>query len=85
MTADEIISIAVAALKRIAPDMDPTLVALDDDYRKVLEIDSFDALRFITEMSERCSVDIPEAAYSRVSTLRGLAEYIQSTLLNSQQ
>jgi acyl carrier protein len=75
MTHDEIAATAIMALKRIAPDSDPASLAPDTDYRRALDLDSFDTLRFLTQISTDLGIDIPEADYGQVVTLGGLVEY----------
>lgn len=78
MNSEEIISIAVASLKQIAPDTDPEVLDHDVEYRQALDIDSFDALRFIVDISEKLNIEIPEEDYGKITTLESLARYIQS-------
>ena len=63
-------------LQRIAPEAD--LSALDDreDFRRALEIDSFDFLRLLTGLHEQLGIDFPEADYGQLTTLAALSHYI---------
>ncbi len=63
-------------LKQIAPDTEPEQLKPDDDIRHTLEIDSFDALRFVVALDEKLGVETPEADYGKIATLRQLVDYI---------
>lgn len=65
-------------LSTIAPEADlaelPGTVSLRDE----LDLDSMDFLNFIAALHERAKIDIPEAAYSNLSTLDGAVAYLRS-------
>ena len=77
MTEEEIKKTLVQLLKQIAPDTDPEKLEPDDNIREKLEIDSFDALRFIVGVDEKLGVETPEADYGKIATLRSLVNYIK--------
>jgi acyl carrier protein len=76
MTEAEIKSTLLSILKSVAPDIDPGTLKPDDNFRAVMGIDSFDHLRIITAISERCGVEIPEADHGKIRTLNELVNYI---------
>jgi len=76
MTETEIKQIIFQSLKQIAPDTEPEQLQPDDNFRQKLEIDSFDALRFIIEIDEKLGVQTPEEDYGKIATLRSLVDYI---------
>jgi len=76
MTEEEIKKTIFKLLKQIAPDTEPEQLQPDDDIRLKLEIDSFDALRFIVELDEQLGVETPEQDYGKIDTLRSLVNYI---------
>lgn len=76
MTEAEIQQIIFQLLKQIAPDTEPSKLQPDENIREALEIDSFDALRFIVELDEKLGVETPEQDYSKTATLRSLTNYI---------
>ncbi len=63
-------------LQRIAPEADLGALNEDEDFRRALEIDSFDFLRLLTALHEQLGVEFPEADYGRLTTLDALANYI---------
>ena len=78
MTEDEIKKIIFQLLKQIAPDTEPEQLQPDDVIREKLEIDSFDALRFIVALDEKLGVETPEEDYCKTATIRSLMAYIST-------
>jgi acyl carrier protein len=76
MTEPEIKPIIFQLLKKIAPDTEPEKLNPDDDIRRTLEIDSFDALQFVVAIDEHFGIETPEADYGKIATLKGLVNYI---------
>jgi acyl carrier protein len=76
MTEQQITQTIFQLLKKIAPDTAPEKLKPDDDIRHTLEIDSFDALRFIVELDEKLGVETPEEDYGKIATLKSLVDYI---------
>jgi len=76
MTEQQITQTIFELLKKIAPDSEPDKLKPDDDIRHTLEIDSFDALRFIVELDEKLGVETPEEDYGKIATLKSLVNYI---------
>jgi len=76
MTEQEIKQIIFQLLKKIAPDTEPEKLKPDDDIRHTLEIDSFDALQFVVSLDEYFGIEIPEADYGKIATLKDLLHYI---------
>ena len=76
MTEDEIRQTIFLLLKQIAPDTEPSQLQPDDNIREKLEIDSFDALRFIVALDEKLGVETPEEDYGKIATLSTLLKYV---------
>ena len=76
MTRDEIQKVVFAILSQIAPETDPATLAADDNLRKTLDIDSFDALNFFIRIDETLGVSVPEADYGKLNSLRQILEYL---------
>lgn len=76
MTEEELKQTIFQLLKQIAPDTVPEQLKPDDNIREKLEMDSFDALRFIVALDEKLGVETPEQDYGRTSTLADLLSYI---------
>jgi acyl carrier protein len=76
MTRDEIQKVVFSVLSQIAPETDPATLAPDDNLRKTLDIDSFDALNFFIRIDETLGVSVPEADYGKLNSLGQILEYL---------
>ncbi len=76
MNESELKQIIFQSLKKVAPDTNPEILQAGDKIREKLDMDSFDALRFIVELNEKTGVDIPEEDYGKIVTLKDLMHYI---------
>ena len=63
-------------MKKIAPDTEPEKLQPNDDIRRTLGIDSFDALQFLVALDEHFGIDIPEEDYGKTTTLNSLVDYM---------
>ena len=76
MNETELKKIILQSLKKVAPDTNPEILQAGDKIREKLDMDSFDALRFIVELNEKTGIDIPEEDYGKIVTLKDLMHYI---------
>jgi acyl carrier protein len=76
---EEIKAAIITELAEIAPEADLTKLAAESDFRKALEIDSFDFLRLLIALNRRLGVEFPEADYGRLVNLKGLVAYIEAS------
>ncbi len=76
---DEYIKAAILKLlQKIAPDMDPEELAMDDNIREVFGIDSFDFLQLIIGLDKEFGITTPEEDYGKITTLRSLIAYVKA-------
>jgi acyl carrier protein len=80
VTREEIRSVVLRELGRIAPEADLPALPESAPLRDELEIDSMDLLNFATAIHDALGVDIPEADYERIATLQGCVEYLAARL-----
>lgn len=80
MTREEIQSAIFELLKKTAPDTDPRSLKPDENIRETLNIDSFDALRFLVSLHEKLGIDIPEEDYGKTTTLGSLTDYLEKKI-----
>jgi acyl carrier protein len=80
MTEAQIQQVICKLLKRIAPEADPNALAPDENIRRALDIDSFDALNFFIGLHEELGVDIPEADYGQLNTLAEMMRYLAARI-----
>lgn len=68
------------AIVKIAPDVDPTVLPDDVDFREEAELDSMDFLGVLTAVQEATGVSVPETDYSQIVTIERFAEYLSARL-----
>jgi acyl carrier protein len=76
MNEEQIKQIIFKVLRRIAPESDPSRLAPDENIRRALDIDSFDALNFFIHLHEELGVSIPESDYGQLNTLSEMLRYL---------
>ena len=83
MTRDAIRAAVVDALSSVAPEIDPSSLNPDDEFRQVFELDSMDFLNFVVALHARLAVDVPEADYPRLVSLNKAVDYLAERLRTS--
>ena len=76
MTETEVRERIFEILHRIAPEADLNRLDPNENLREALDIDSFDFLNVLIALNEKFGVNIPEADYRQVSTLKGMVAYL---------
>jgi acyl carrier protein len=74
MNAEEIRTVVLAELKRIAPELEDVQPA--KPLRDQVDLDSMDWLNFLVALHERLKIEIPEADYRKLGTLDQIVEYL---------
>jgi acyl carrier protein len=64
------------ALAQVAPDADLDDARPDDRLRSTLDLDSLDFLSLVAELHRLTGIEIPEADYSSVDTVRDMTRYL---------
>ena len=80
MSEEEIKKTIFQLLKQIAPDTEPSTLLPDENIRETLDIDSFDTLQFLVALNEKLGIEIPEADYGKITTLKTLVNYILNNI-----
>ena len=80
MTNDELRAAYLDELVAVAPDLDPATIGEDDHLQNDLSLDSMDVLNLVAALYKRLHIDIPEADYPRIATLRQALPYLASRL-----
>jgi acyl carrier protein len=65
-----------AALAGIAPEVDLGTVDAGARLREEIDLDSLDFLNLVQALHDATGIDIPEADYPRVESLRDLVRYL---------
>jgi len=55
-------------LSKVAPDIEPDTVSVNDHIQEDLELDSMDVLNLVTALHARFGIDIPESDYPQIAT-----------------
>lgn len=75
MTQEQIKSAIIEQILEIAPDIDEADIIPDKNIQRSLEIDSFDFLKILMNLSEILGVEVPESDYAKVDTLDHMCAY----------
>lgn len=84
MTPEEIRTAVIDALCQVAPEADPDQLSPDVSFRRQLDIDSMDFLRFVIALHEKLQVEIPEKDYPKLTTLDDCVAYLAAAGAASQ-
>lgn len=76
MSDAEIRAIVLAALRAIAPEIDPAELRPDRPLRRQVDLDSMDWLNFLLGLHDKLKVEIPESDYARLVTLDDVVAYL---------
>lgn len=80
MTPDEIRTLVLRALGRVAPEADVGTLDASVPFRDQLDLDSMDFLNFVIGLHDASGVDVPEADYAELATLDGCVAYLDRKL-----
>ena len=80
MTPDEIQTVVIRCIRRVAPEVEPDEIEPDQPLRAQLDIDSMDQLNIVIEIHKELGIEIPEEDYPRLMTLRGAVAYLDEAL-----
>jgi acyl carrier protein len=81
MTPEDITKAIVEELASIAPDLDVGSIAANDHFLDDLGIDSMDFLNLLAALQRRLSLSIPEADFSRLTSVAALSSYLSKKLV----
>lgn len=70
----------IDTLLAIAPEVEPAELRDDKPLRSQVDLDSMDWLNFLIALHEKLAVDIPEADYAKLVSLRDLLAYLAARL-----
>jgi acyl carrier protein len=66
----------LAAIGKIAPDVDVDTLPDDVDFREEAELDSIDFLGVLNTVRDTTGIEVPETDYPQIITIAGFAEYL---------
>jgi acyl carrier protein len=85
MTRADLQPTIIEALTGVAPEIDPSALDPDVNFRDQFELDSVDYLNFVLDLEQRLGVRIPELDYPRLSCLSGGVSYLEALLGNAHE
>ena len=69
--------IVLAAITKVAPDVDATTLPGDVDFREEAELDSMDFIGILTAVHEATGFEVPEIDYPLITTVDDFAAYLR--------
>jgi acyl carrier protein len=66
----------LAAIGKIAPDVDVDSLPDDVDFREEAELDSIDFLGVLNTVRDTTGIEVPETDYPQIITIAGFTEYL---------
>jgi acyl carrier protein len=75
MTEAEIRDTVLRVLHGVAPDVDTATLNPGAQLREEADLDSFDYLNFMIELSQKLGVDFPESEYARLTTVNDIVAF----------
>jgi acyl carrier protein len=76
MTKEEIIAMILEILAEVAPEEDLTHVGPDTELPDETGLDSMDFIDIVLELRKRYGIEVPEEAYSELTTLSKWAAFL---------
>jgi len=80
MTKDEIKTVVLSALAKIAPETEGEEIEPDVNFRDQFDIDSIDFLNLMIALHKELGVDIQAVDYPKFSNLSGSVSYLATKL-----
>jgi acyl carrier protein len=80
VTREQLRTIVLEELRRIAPETEPGALRAERPLREQVDLDSMDWLNFLVALHERLGVEIPEADYAKLGTLDQTLDYLAAKL-----
>jgi len=80
VTDQEIRALILRELQKIAPEVEAEQVDPAVDLREQIDLDSMDILNLMIAVHEATGVEIPEADYTKMSTLDACVSYLRSRI-----
>lgn len=80
MNEQEIRSVFLEVLKKIAPEVQESALNPRKLLREQVDLDSMDWLNVLVALHEQLKVDIPESDYAKLTTLDAVVAYLAARL-----
>ena len=80
MTREQIGQAIITIITDVVPDQDCSSLNAEKPLREQLELDSMDFLDIVMELRKRYGVEVPEAEYPKLATLKSCIDYLEPKL-----
>jgi acyl carrier protein len=80
MTSEDLRSLILEEISKIAPEVEGTPIGDDEDLREALDLDSMDIFNVVVALSQRLGLDIPDADAGELVTIGGGVRYLTRRL-----
>lgn len=70
--------IVLAAIMKVAPEVDPSTLPGDVDFREEADLDSMDFIGIVTAVHEATGIEVPEIDYPRITSVDAFASYLST-------
>jgi acyl carrier protein len=81
--SEALIDRVLKVLVSVAPDVDPSAVAIDVNLRDQFDFDSMDTLHFAIGLKRELGVDIPDTEFRELASIGRCVKYLQKRLGSS--
>lgn len=76
MTEDQVKQIVIDIINEIAPDEDTSGLKDEVALREQMDLDSMDFLDIVMELRKQHGIEVPEADYPELASLKSCADYL---------
>ncbi len=76
MTEQELLEIVLAALSKVAPEVDPATIDPAAPLSDQIYLDSMDFLNIVVAIHQQTGIDVPERDYPRLGSLQDAVAYL---------
>ena len=80
MSVPDVRAIVFDAIRRVAPEVDPSSIRAGERLRSQVDLDSMDFLSIVIDLHEKLKVEIPEADYGRLTTIDEIVRYLEARI-----
>lgn len=80
MTREQVRTAILNIIAEIAPDEDLSTVKDEEKLRDQFDLDSMDFLDIVMELRKRFNLEVPEADYPQLVTMKSCVEYLSPRL-----
>lgn len=84
MTEPDVRAIVFDAIRRVAPEVNPSSIRTGERLRGQVDLDSMDFLSIVIDLHEKLKVEIPEVDYGRLTTIDEIVTYLEARIAATQ-